>query len=397
MEGENHGVMNWADYVDLLKPAEQLLAKTLAPHSAQQRAELWKQFAMNLSQGYFLLFQSDPDHPDWSPFENSVFMLQPNPDGVYFYAPVRGDGVYRVIGERGNAPVVGFTTGKNMIGIGDPPGPGYNNYDADDLTLDGDGRFEVIFSSERPEGHSGDWRYLHPDAKFILVRQFSYDWGKERDVRLAIERIGSPTLKPYMTAEYIDRTLRQLFGSYTALLSRQCMGSLLAVRDKGAVNKMELSTFQEMGNSGDWPQAYWRCVYDIQADEALILETELPEKRHYWNVQVIDSLWNQVECLYRNSSLNAHQASIDSDGKFRAVLAVTDPGVKNWLDTGGFLQGMLIGRWYRCSSHPLPSLTKVKLNCVRDLLPADTAVFTPEQRSEQMRVRRIGAQLRRRW
>ena len=78
-------------------------------------------------------------------------------------------------------------------------------------------------------------------------------------------------------------------------------------------------------------------------------------------------------------------------------MAVTDPGVHNWLDTGGFLQGMLIGRWYRCSSHPLPTLTKVKLADVRDHLPADTPVFTPEQRSEQMRVRRIGAQLRRRW
>ena len=89
----------WNEYVDLLKPAGDLISKTWAPQSDKAKAELCRQLAMNLSQGYFLLCQSDANHPEWSPFENSVFLLQPNPDAVYYYAPVSGQGTYRIVGE----------------------------------------------------------------------------------------------------------------------------------------------------------------------------------------------------------------------------------------------------------------------------------------------------------
>jgi hypothetical protein len=71
--------------------------------------------------------------------------------------------------------------------------------------------------------------------------------------------------------------------------------------------------------------------------------------------------------------------------------------VHNWLDTGGFTEGTIFGRWLQCSSAPVPALTKVKLAEVREHLPADTPVVSPEERLELLRRRRIGAQLRRRW
>ena len=43
---------------------------------------------------------------------------------------------------------------------------------------------------------------------------------------------------------------------------------------------------------GDWPQAYFEIVFEIAEDEALVIESELPQSRPYWNVQVIDGLWN---------------------------------------------------------------------------------------------------------
>jgi hypothetical protein len=327
-----------------------------------------------------------------------VFLLQPNPDAVYYYVPVSGTGTYRITGERGNAPVVGFATGKVMLGTGDPPGPGYNNYDVSNLKLNADSSFEVIFSEKRPAGYTGNWLYLHPEAGFIMLRQFSYDWGRERDARVAIERLDRPPLKPALTAQDIDRQMRALFGGYVERLSRQMLGGVNRIRDKGLVNKMGLHDFADLGgNSGEWPQVYFECLYDIRPDEALIIETELPQKRHYWNVQVVDGLFNQVEFVYRLSSLNGHQAVIDTDGKFRAVLSLEDPGIHNWLDTGGNLFGCLVGRWYGCSSHPTPTIKKVPLKEARQHLPASTPAFTAEARNEQLRRRRIGAQLRRRW
>ena len=386
----------WSTYVDLMKSAADLEKELWLPNDETLRAALYRQFAMNLSQGYFLYFQSTPDHPDWMPFEHSVFLAQPNPDAVYYWAPVSGDGVYRITGQRGNAPVVGFAIGNKIIGTADEPGGGFNNYDLDDLDIEDDGTFEVVLSSERPAGHSGNWLYLHPEADFILTRQFSYDWGNEDDIRLSIERVDAPAAKPPMTVAETDRLLRELFGGYVRRLSALCLWLTKRARERG-VHQMWLNDYSDLGNSGDWPQAYFECAYDLAPDEALIIESELPEKRVYWNVQVIDALWNQAELVHCQTSLNGHQARIDSDGKFRAVLSLKDPGIDNWLDTAGNLQGMLIGRWYRCSSHPVPSVKKVPLAEVRDHLPADTPAVSAEQRAEALRIRRRGAQLRRRW
>lgn len=394
---EESSIEPWATYVDLLKTAASAESQLWLPQDPQLRAKLYRQFAMNLAQGYFLYFQADSQFPDWAPFENSVFLAQPNPDAVYYYTAVSGDGTYRVSGNRGNAPVAGFAIGKNMIGMADPPGPGLSNYDLDMIETDDDGNFEVIFSQERPQGHTGNWLYLHPEARFILLRQFSYEWGKEKDVRVAIERLDVSALRPAMSAAEVDRQLRELFGGYVGRLSRLCLAMVQGARDRGLTHQMQLTDFSDLGNAADWPQAYYECVYDLESDEALIIETELPEKHIYWNVQVIDALWNQVELVHRQSSLNGHQAKLDRDGKFRAVVSVEDPGVPNWLDTGGNCKGMLIGRWYRCSSHPTPTMKKVKLADVRKHLPDDTPVFSKEQRLEALRVRRIGAQLRRRW
>lgn len=387
---------SWQEYLDLAKNAAELEQLLWDPADEEMRAALYRQFAMNLSQGYFLYFQADPAYPDWSPFENSVFLAQPNPDAVYHYSAIDGDGIYRITGQRGTVPVMGFATAKNCLGMAEPPGPGFNNYDADELQLNADGTFEVIFSSERPTGYEGDWLYLHPETQFIVARQFSYDWGHEIDARLAIERLDVLSLKPPMDAATVDQRLRALFGQYVRGLSRICVGYMQNIRGREG-EQMKLQTFTELGNGDDWPQAYYDGIYELEPDEAMILETDMPDQHVYWNVQVIDALWNQVELVHRQSSLNGHQARLDDDGKFRAVLSPQDPGVPNWLDTGGALKGMLIGRWYRCSAHPTPSLTKVKLSELRQHLPSTTPTVTPSDRVEILRHRRIGAQLRRRW
>ncbi len=144
------------------------------------------------------------------------------------------------------------------------------------------------------------------------------------------------------------------------------------------------------------PAFGWKRMH-LAPGEAVILETELPTERRYWNVQLNDELWNAVEYIYRQSSLNGHQARIDSDGRFRAVISLEDPGVHNWLDPGETLRGMLIGRWLGCSSHPVPTLTRVPLPELRKHLPADIPTITADERAAQLRARRIGGQLRRRW
>jgi hypothetical protein len=88
---------------------------------------------------------------------------------------------------------------------------------------------------------------------------------------------------------------------------------------------------------------------------------------------------------------------VSTDGKFRAVIALTDPGVPNWLDPAGYKEGGIYGRWFDCDTNPTPIIKRVKLTALREHLPSDTAVVTPEQRAEELRIRVRACQRRRRW
>jgi hypothetical protein len=79
------------------------------------------------------------------------------------------------------------------------------------------------------------------------------------------------------------------------------------------------------------------------------------------------------------------------------VVADTDPGVPNWLDTAGHLGGFLTLRWTYSSAPPeLPkaTVTKVPLASVRQHLPATTRTVSPEERRQQIRVRQEHVQRR---
>jgi len=112
-------------------------------------------------------------------------------------------------------------------------------------------------------------------------------------------------------------------------------------------------------------------------------------------MQVCDIAFAGLDWVNYQASLNGHQARLDADGRFRGVIALSDPGVPNWLDPLGCTEGYVQGRWLRSETAPLPVLTKVPLATLREHLPADTPVVTAEARDKALRERRRAAQLRR--
>jgi hypothetical protein len=144
-------------------------------------------------------------------------------------------------------------------------------------------------------------------------------------------------------------------------------------------------------------QVYWPAVFELEDGEALIIETELPNVRPYWNIQIDDPYFNAVEYVYRFGSINSATAKISSDGKFRAVVSLQDPGVPNWLDPAGFKQGTIYGRWYDCDTNPMATIKRVPFAQLRAHLPPDTPAVTLQERADALRVRVRAAQRRRRW
>ena len=390
----NTALLPWADYVELLKPAEQLLEKTWKPGDDAYRADFYRQMLMNLSYAYFQYFQSNNEHPEFMPLWNSVFLFQPNPDDVYYYAPLDGRRRYRIFGDRGTIHMVNFQFGHGMMGMVTEIGQQHSSYlDNNDIIVDADGSFEILLAPERPDGYQGTWHRIRADVDFVMVRMRSYAWGEEVDTRMAIECLDAPPVKRRMGITEIDERLRAALT-----LSERLVPLFYGLQNKTLANvgknKFELTAYEGIGLV---QQLYWTAVFDLPYGDALILETELPRIRPYWNVQINDPYFNAVEFVYRQTSINGRTARIDTDGKFRAVISHTDPGVLNWLDTGDFTEGTIFGRWTQCDSAPVPSLKKVPAGEIRHHLPPDTPVISPEERLEQLRKRRAGAQLRRRW
>jgi hypothetical protein len=267
-----------------------------------------------------------------------------------------------------------------------------NDIDDRDLKIDLDGNFEVIFSVERPAGYAGNWAPISPKANLMMVRYRSYDWGKEQDPQLSIECLDKVPPKSRLTPEEIDTRIR-LMAKMPVRATKLFLKMQNDVKNSVGINVFEPVRYR----GGLTKQVYLPAVFEFEDDEALIIETDLPKARAYWNFQLNDPYFNAIEYVYRLSCTNGAMAKISSDGKFRGVIALTDPGVPNWLDPAGFKQGTIYGRWFDCDSHPTPVIKRVKLASLRYHLPKDTPVVTAEERSAELQARIRAAQRRRRW
>jgi len=381
------------DYLGDLDLAVAELAKTWKPDDPLYRADVYRQIMMNLSYSYFAYFHADAEHPDWSPLWNPVYLQQPNPDTIYLHAPLRGDLTYRVSGDRGTCHSIVFQTRKGFAGGVESVAEmkDQRTFDVKDMKTGPDGALEVIFSAKRPAGYTGNWAQITPDTDTLMVRYISQDWVNERDPRLSIECLDKVPPKARLTPEQIIERIGQM-AKFPVNMDRVFFPMQDDLKKRAGVN-----TFVVEQWAGVEFQAYWPAAFEFSPGEALIIETDLPEVRPYWNLQINDPYFNIVEYVYRLSSTNGYFAKVSSDGKFRGVVALEDPGVPNWLDPAGYTEGTLWGRWYDCSSTPLPTLKRVPFDKIRDYLPDDTPHITPEQRAQELRERVRACQRRRRW
>jgi hypothetical protein len=135
---------------------------------------------------------------------------------------------------------------------------------------------------------------------------------------------------------------------------------------------------------------YGFCFWDLGPDDALIIESEVPEAR-YWSLQLYPDGWFELaDPVERITSLNDRQFRLSDDGRIRAVVSHRDPGVDNWLDAGGRQRGLCTLRWFwpLSDAAPEPTARLVHVDEVWEGLPADTVRVTPEDRAALLDSRR---------
>ena len=140
--------------------------------------------------------------------------------------------------------------------------------------------------------------------------------------------------------------------------------------------------------------AYGGGFWRLGEGDAWLIEFKPPET-FAWSIQAHTWPWFESgDSAHSQTSVNHVQAHVDTDGRVRAVVSHKDPGVPNWIDTEGRTEGLCIHRWVRATTMPVARSFPVPLDELREHLPEDHPVVTPEQRREHLAARRRGVHRR---
>lgn len=385
----------WARYQACIEEVRQLvLTSPLTNHDPRTRAEALAILPQIQAQAYLLAVAPRPDYPRFLThefFQPNVFTYNlPCPDFVYRSAFLDGRRTYRITGERGTASWVNFQAFNCFSGVGAADPRRLGNWDLDDFAMTADGTFEIIVSATPRDGA---WIQLDPAARFnwLNVRQLIYDG--EKPPRMTIEVVGEgPPKEMYPSESELARRLALGGEIVRYIVTRMTYARVqeTVLKQTGGANRFYVISGKDDKEAKDGANPiadYQIAVYEIAADEALILEVDPPRAR-YWNVHVGDILNQTRDYVHHRSSINDRQAVLDSDGKLRVVLSLDDPGAPNWLDPVGSGFGRIVWRWYGADRSETPVIKRIKRADLAAHLPADMQAVSPAARAEELARRR---------
>ena len=285
----------------------------------------------------------DPDKPWLFSMDTPArYVGGPNPDGEYFLAMIDGKHRYRLHGRRGTSAYLGFQV---LAGVGLTPRRMAAHVSDRDLSLDGHGAFAIVLSAQKPSagGLAGaTWVEIPEDASALIIREYVGDRVTEVLADLHIDPLDEPGPPAPLTDEQLAEQLTSWAWTIAKLatLHRTIKPELL-----DQPNQLVTAAAADLGAADTTPDnLYMIGTFRLQPGECLELEIEPPESR-YWSV-TLENIWHEcLEPRRRRSSMTHASAVPDSDGKVRVRITAEDPGVENWLDTGGRHRGFVILRW----------------------------------------------------
>ncbi|WP_156688325.1 hypothetical protein [Mycobacterium sp. Marseille-P9652] len=417
----------WGDMVDALNRARDAVdsAELHAPPVTEQ----------SLAEGYRYLLgfvfsaieRGVAEDPDFPYFRRAIQPLDKatidNADALYLSASIDGTKSYRVKGRllpkapqyiifEAHSIYAGDTGSLAELVSGGRTITG--SLDTAGLLVDDDGRFEILLAPQRPPGHSGNFVATATadgtaTAGFLIARMLFHDWDHEVSPDLHIARIGGEghppaPVDPATAAQQIRRigsiienqmTFWNQFYDLVLEAHGDKNGDGVTLMPRNDLNEPALANLAMGG--GQSTNVYSGGVFDLQDDEALLVEVVVPVPPAYMGFHLANLWGESLDYANHTSSLNGFQSEPDADGVTRYVVAGADPGVPNWLDTAGHRNGFLALRWTYSTPPPeLPkaTVTKVPLSRAREYLPESTRIVSAEERREQIRVRQEHVQRR---
>lgn len=227
-----------------------------------------------------------------------------------------------------------------------------------DFSFEADGSFELILSRGEREGN---WIRLDPDARFVIVRNYylherSAQTDPDVAVRLHIGALDDPGPPPPLDDATLARRLRDANAFlHATTLSMRVFGEPATVpfvsNEPNTVGTPWSFRNADVDAAGAVDIYYSSGTFDLALDQALVMEGTLPECA-FANVMLWNVHMQTLDYRHRRSSLNAVQVATGADGTYRIVIADRDPGVPNWLDTGGHRHGTIFWRFLLPTEQP---------------------------------------------
>lgn len=303
-----------------------------------------------LASGLVSHLEADPERPRFQRIVTPTRKLMgDNPDAIYFEAPVRPDRAYRVRGNTAGAVYMSITveSGAQEGRFGTATGGWINDTGLD---IADDGSFELLVGGDRPEG-TRSWLPLPEDAGMLTTRHYFEEQAPVaadplRHIPLTIEPLEPPGPPPRPSDASIAAGIRRVV---TSVRSRTLGLLPPSERPRRPFVSMIPNTFPAPCLPGDYAltaadAAYSLAPYVIAPDEALVVTGRFPTCR-FANIVLWNRYIQTYDYVYRRTSLNRAQTTLEPDGSFRIVLAHRDPGVPNWLDTEGRTFGIAFWRF----------------------------------------------------
>jgi hypothetical protein len=310
--------------------------------------------------------KGDPADPAWTEWMHPWRKLAgDNPGTVYLSAPVSPRHRYRVRGPLAGAHYVGVQLYHQVGGFNAPSA----NISSAELVAGPDGRFELMLGGQRPDG-TANWLPLQDGDYIAMVRVYSYAPWTRWDV--SIERIDDSPAEPLPAEERLAKATSYFEAE---VLSSIELTELIQAGGTNAYGPPDATYRQPKYGDALFPtldNTYEGFFVDLRPNEAILLHGRLP-KAKYTSLVFYDRWWATPDYPRLRCYLTDRDLALNADGTYDAVIAATDPGVPNWIDTGGLTQGVFASRFLLTQETLLPDASVVGLADLPALLASTGA------------------------
>jgi hypothetical protein len=322
----------------------------------------------------WIVERSDPLHPVLFDLQDEYKkLLVDNPDVHYTFCVLDDQHSYRLVGFRGECAYLGMTFG---TAFGQGPVDGRTGTQTqthiDEFELGPKGEVDILIApeSQMPNPRPRNSVLLEPGTAQLAIRETYFEKSPEKFARLRVDLVPQPgeaVPPPILSSEELAPKL-EFAAMFLAFIGKNAIAMW---NDAGA----NMNTFggqsgaahveaqeDEMRTHTNAEMTYHGGRFKLDEGEALVVTVHEPDKPFlYWGLTLTSPWGESFDYRYTTTALNNKTATRAEDGTWKLVIAPTDPGVENWLDTGGRREGYMLVRWVLADGPPHPSAEVVPM------------------------------------